>query len=74
MDRSQIYREWSWAYLEIRPTDRSDAIGRKVDAGRKKHSKKAYFSRLLVYWANFPAPYQLNFSNEGKGHRVTSLM
>ena len=66
MDRSKIYLDVSWAYLEIRPADRPDAIGRKVDAGRKKHSNKAYFSRFSINLTYFPICYRLEILNEGR--------
>jgi len=46
MDRSQIYREWLYEYLEFRPADCPDVIGRKVDAIEKKRSKMVIFEHI----------------------------
>jgi len=43
---SGIYWEMFLAMFEVRPTDRSDAIGRKAHSGRKKWSKIDVFRRF----------------------------
>ena len=43
INRRQIYPGMFLEIFGIRPADRPDAIVRKVDAGRKKRSKMAYF-------------------------------
>ena len=65
-NRRGIYLERFITRLEIRPTNRPDAIVRKVDAGRKKHSKMTYFSRFSDTFAYFPISYRLKILNEGK--------
>ena len=72
MDGSGIYQNRMIYIFGNCPTNRSDAIGRKVDAGRKKRSKMPYFSRFLDYFTYFPIWYQLEILNEGRKQRVTS--
>ena len=52
--------------FEICPTDRPDAIGRKVDAIGKNRSKKAYFSRFLDNLTYLTIRYRLEILNQGR--------
>ena len=66
MGRSRIYPGVPLSILKIRPTNRPDAIVRKVDAIGKNRSKMAYFSRFSDNLTYFPIPYQLKFLNVGR--------
>ena len=65
MDRSGIYRDRFVKIFQIRPANRPDAIGRKVDVILKKRPKKAYFSRFSDYLAPFLTRDRLEILNEG---------
>ena len=65
--RRGIYPGRTLSIFRIHPTNRPDAIVRKVDGGRKNRPKMAYFSRFSEYLAYFPIWYQHEILNEGRG-------
>jgi len=66
MDRSGRTSERFVKIFQIRPANRPEAIGRKVDGGRKKRPKMAYFSRFSDYLRAFLTRYRLEILNEGR--------
>ena len=63
---TQNYLRSAQKKFEICPTDRPDAIGRKVDAIGKNRSKKASFSRFLDNLTYLTIPYRLEILNQGR--------
>jgi hypothetical protein len=51
--------------------NRPDAIGRKVDAGRKKHSKIAIFSRFLKQLTTLYMKYRIRLLIQAKAFNAT---
>ena len=55
-----------------RPANCPDAIVRRVEGGRKKWQKIAYFSRFSDYLAYFAIQYWLEILNEGRREQYTA--
>ena len=70
MVRKRIHRVMFSKEIQVDPTNCPDAIGRKVDAGRKK---RLFFSMFTLNLRTFSMRHQHAVLNEGRGYRVTSF-